>query len=126
MKLKEAIAILRDYETPAAIVVLCELRKLKAEKLAIAQVLRQAFLIIREWRCHNTDGRHPCFQSCDEKIKLSKCGFATCPLLKQPKAKPFSFEQCRKSGRDITAKDCRESARLALLGSGVELPKERR
>ena len=61
MKLKEAIAILRDYETPAAIVVLCELRKLKAEKAAM-------------WKAFG--GNHV---DCGCGVK---CSMENCPLLK--------------------------------------------
>ena len=69
MKLKEAIAILRDYETPAAIVVLCELRKLKAEKRAMWRALSKRC----EFLCHTGN--------CD-RDGIGKCTQRNCPLLK--------------------------------------------
>jgi hypothetical protein len=64
-------------------------------------------------------GRHIPWLSCDEQVALTQSELDRREAAKQPPVEAVD------SGRKLTRKDLRDSARLALLGSGVELPPEK-
>lgn len=64
-----------------------KIERLETELRSARKRERRAYLIIREWRCHNSGGRHPCFQSGDGDSKMAKCTMSKCPLLAGTKAR---------------------------------------